>query len=258
MTSSTRPNPQEIYLLELFISAEYFARLRDMWAEMIDHVEHCLNHFMHQLPQDYRKRPLPEQPDIAWGERILPNFRATSQHLSSGVIAVSHGDMIGLREANRVLNDFKGQREFSSDWMAAADADRYSTLLNAANALAGNIAATEEPYWVPGDLTTHLDEATLSELPSTLPTYDLDRSVTVQTGAVVKQYGIYVPDVRQSCAQYLNNYNEAPPAIAIRGDANPADGGPAQQEGDDGEAQDVACTWTRVRRMPGQGVLDPS
>jgi hypothetical protein len=89
-------NPQEIYLLERYTSLDYFADLRDTWAEMVKHVESCLESFMQNLPADYRSTSLPEQPDVVWGQRVLPNFRDTLQGLNTGFILLTHGDFKGL------------------------------------------------------------------------------------------------------------------------------------------------------------------
>ncbi len=37
-----QPNSQEIFLLERYVSADYFCELRDTWAEMIKHLNGCL------------------------------------------------------------------------------------------------------------------------------------------------------------------------------------------------------------------------
>lgn len=79
--------PQEIYLLERYTSVEYFGSMRDAWQAMVDHVEDCLARFMAKLPADYRSRPLPLQPDIAWGSaycRISARRPCTLTTASSG------------------------------------------------------------------------------------------------------------------------------------------------------------------------------
>jgi hypothetical protein len=55
--------------------ADYFDELRDTWANLVAHVESCLESFMQSPPANYRLKPLPEQPHIEWAERVLPNFR---------------------------------------------------------------------------------------------------------------------------------------------------------------------------------------
>jgi hypothetical protein len=44
-------NPQEIYLLERYPSLDYFCELRDTWADMVKHLETCLDRFMQNLPK---------------------------------------------------------------------------------------------------------------------------------------------------------------------------------------------------------------
>src|SRR4051812_47823057 len=106
--------PQEIYLLERYLSADYFGRLRDTWAEMITHLERCLDQFMREPPLDYRHRPLPEQPDAVWGERVIPNFRDTLQGLDEGYVKLLRGDLSALQYCWGPLSDFKGQTDFWS------------------------------------------------------------------------------------------------------------------------------------------------
>ena len=102
--------PQEIYLLERFCSLERFERMRDAWAAMVKHAEDCLQRFMAKLPPDYRSRPLWDQPDAVWGERVLPNFRNTLFSLNQGYIRLHHGDSKALGCANGVTGDLRGQR----------------------------------------------------------------------------------------------------------------------------------------------------
>ena len=110
--------PQEIYLLERYVSTDYFDEMRDAWAAMVTHAERCLDAFVHDLPLDYRKRQLSEQPDIVWGERVLVNFRHTRDCLDRGFIELTHGHMESLAYASNVVSDFAGfSRDYSSEWM---------------------------------------------------------------------------------------------------------------------------------------------
>ena len=101
--------PQEIYLLERYTSLEYYGLVRDAWEAMLDYAENMLDRFMHQLPPRYRARPLPEQPDIVWGERVLPNFRDTMRILNDGYIKRSHGDYEALGRSCGITGDIRGQ-----------------------------------------------------------------------------------------------------------------------------------------------------
>lgn len=234
--------PQEILLLERYSSATYFIELRDTWAAMLDHVETCFDRFMHNLPLDYRSRPLPEQPDIVWGERVLPNFRDTLQGLNDGVVLLGSGDMRGLTYCNGPLNDFKGQTEFWAGWMDRNDENRYGELLNQAVLMAANIQATEGAYWNPGDLTDAYVASARGplNLPATSPSYRLSNKVQVASGAPLVVTGIYLPDVEDGCAQFLHvRYVTAPRAWTRPRAAAPD----AEQRFDERD-----CLWTLVER----------
>ncbi|PRO21072.1 hypothetical protein B9W69_22245, partial [Acinetobacter baumannii] len=76
--------PQEIYLLERYSSPAYFEELVIAFKNMLDAAENALELFMQDLPYDYRDRHISEQPDVVWGEHVLPNFRSTMQSLHYG------------------------------------------------------------------------------------------------------------------------------------------------------------------------------
>ncbi|WP_292934427.1 hypothetical protein [Noviherbaspirillum sp.] len=193
--------PQEIFLLERFCSLERYGEMRDAWHAMLSEAEDFLARFMRNLPPEYRKRPLQQQPDIVWGERVLPNFRETMHILNDGYIKLSHGNYGALSVANGVTGDVRGQTmDYSAAWMdeveAGAEARHYK-LLCKANDLAWPIMRTSSAIWSPGSLTTNYDEVIGEPLnpPPTWPTYRLNRQVTVRSGDRVSQTGIYLPDV---------------------------------------------------------------
>lgn len=209
-------NPQESYLLERYSSLDYFAQLRDTWAEMVRHLETCLDAFMASLPANYRSRPLPEQPDAVWGERVLPNFRSVLQGLNTGVTLLSHGDVNGLNYAHGPNNAFRGQIEFWSGWLSGPDEERYRALLRQATTLASNICATEGAYWRPRDLSRYPKERGPLDPPAKWPTYRLNKDVAVVAGEKTATSGIYLPDVEDSCAQFLStSYKQAPLANVL-------------------------------------------
>lgn len=207
--------PHEIYLLETFSSVEYLAQLRDTWGEMVQHLEECLDRFMLNLPANYRNRPLPEQPDAVWGERVLPNFRSTYDALCSGVIALSHGDPDGLYCANRPNNDYMGQREYSDAWLTTGERDRYVKLLEKSARMASNICATVEPYWEPGAFNDFQNNFGPIDMPAVLPAYRLNPGVTVQTDGPVKQTGVYLPDKENSIGAFIPTGKSAPCASVV-------------------------------------------
>jgi hypothetical protein len=262
---NTPINPQEIYLLERYTSLEYFAKLRDTWGEMVSHVENTLARFMQNLPPDYRSRPLPEQPDIVWGEHVLPNFRDSFQSLCSGFIKLSHGDMAGLHAAHGPLGDFKGQLEFWSGWMPKADQLFYTTLLNRTTTMAGNITTTEGAYWRPLSLSNYSDQRGSLDPPAQWPTYRINKNVSVITGEKTRQSGIYVPDLANSCAEFLSTkYNEAPSARVLVSFDDLLDPITGEKYGEEPVFERRNCIWYLVERtadlgsVPGAPTLVPA
>ena len=85
--------PQEIFLLERYSSPAYFKEMRDAFANMLEAAEYALELFVNDLPFDYRTRPLNQQPDIVWGERVLPNLRDTLDSLNIGYQELLNGDL---------------------------------------------------------------------------------------------------------------------------------------------------------------------
>lgn len=239
--------PQEIYLLERYSSKAYFALMRDAWEDMLKYADTCLERFMSALPAGYRHRSQPEQPDIVWGQLVLRNFRDTQLDLYDSYIKLSHGDMRSLDAAHRVRNDIIGQREFSTDWFDEVEPgsfDRYNDLLHRAGQYAANIWPTAGAYWIVGTLSTEYDASSRGPLPdvSAWPKYRLNPEVAVFTGHPVPRTGIYLPEVDDSCAQFL-----------IEGD--PAD--KANVGYDPKRMQNVSrepTRWVLVEPVPGETV----
>lgn len=244
----TKLNPKEIYLIELFTSPIYLAELRDAWGEMIQHLEACLNNYMRNLPSNYRLQPLPEQPDIVWGERVLPNFRSTYQYLCDGVIALSHGDSLGLYSAHGPQNDRKGQAEFSVQWLAERDLERYDDLLSKASTMASNICATVNSLWCPNELGDPGVVGTEIVIPITLPNYQLVPTTSISTGSPVTLTGIYLPNVDNSCPQYLSSHKPAPNAIVLKGVEELLHPSTGKKYGENPVFERVPCVWTLVAR----------
>lgn len=240
--------PQEIFLLERYASLAYLEALRDTWSEMVEHLDSCLERFMLDLPADYRSRPLAEQPDAVWGELVLPNFRDTLDSLNRACALLRSGDLAGLSSCNGPLSDYKGQTEFWSGWMSRDDENRYGALLNAAVLMAANIQATEGAYWDPGDLTSGYDTVSRGPLdpPSAWPAYRLSDKIKVATDTPLPVSGIYLPDVANSCAQFLHErYSVAPPARVVRYSGQTA---AASDNSSEIASEDQPCVWTLVVR----------
>lgn len=241
--------PQEIYLLERYTSLESLEQVRDAWRVMLDYVEVLLDHFMRKLPPDYRHRPLPEQPDIVWGERVLPNFRDTMNYLEDACIKRAAGDFEALGRVVGVTGDIRGQGDYWPGWMKEVlpeAEDKYYDLLHRAGFLAKPIHRTISGIWSPGDLTTRYHEI-LSTLPlsppPSWPVYRLNTQVKVKSGERTPVTGFYLPDVDNSFPTLLIKSDDE-----LAGEANEAYVG--KMFSPDGY---LSCTWTLIERIADSG-----
>jgi hypothetical protein len=257
---SIQINPQEIYLLERYISLEYFAEMRDSWEKMVKHVESCLQVYLSNLPPNYRSMPLPQQADIVWGHRVLPNFRDTLQGLYTGFIMLSHGDVSALNYAHGPVNDAIAQRrDYSPDWMSTEDQDLYDNLITEAKTMAACITATEGAYWRPKTLSNYSGKLGELNPPAQWPAYRINQKISVQTGTKTPQSGIYVPDLTNSCAQFLStNYEESPQAYVIVGFRDLLDPQTGEKYGEEALLEKKDCTWYLVERAADADEVQPS
>ena len=240
--------PQEIYLLERYSSLEYFGRLRDAFAACVKATEDALADFMKRLPPDYRSRPLWQQPDRVWGERVIPNMQWAREGLNKGYVRLSHGDLDALGMAGNVRTTFVGiQRDYSWEWMPQPFQDETDKQERIARELAANISCTADGDWTAGALTTRYTERGRGPLdaPSTWPRYQLNPSVRVKTHDKVPQNGIYLPDDNGGCAQLLiAGYDAWQVLLPID-----PDGPPLQARSE--RSRDT--TWTLVERVADSG-----
>jgi hypothetical protein len=240
--------PQEIYLLERYSSLEYFGRLRDAFADGVKAAEDALAEFMKHLPPDYRSRPLWQQPDAVWGERVIPNMQWALEGLNNGYIHISHGNLDALGMAGNVNTTLAAiGRDYSCDWMSQPFRDEFARQWQDAPELASNIAFTADGDWTAGALTTRYTESSRGPLdaPPAWPQYRLNSAVRVKTGNKVPQNGIYLPDDDGGCAQLLIAGYDAWQILLPR-DPN----GPAVQKRSD-RSRDT--TWTLVVRVADSG-----
>jgi len=238
---ATPLNPQEVYLLERYSSLEYFGELRDHFAAMVKAGEQALAEFMRQLPPDYRSLPLYDQPDVTWGETVLPNLRSTLEGLNQGYIRISHGDLEGLGQALSVRSAFAGmRRDFSSDWMSRAFEAQFDSECRKCSRPSTNISITAQAEWCCRDLNTLYTDESRGPLnaPPSWPKYRLNPRVRVKTDDRVPQDGVYLPDTPSSCAQFLTKGYVAWGATVLENPDNPEDQGFTR----------VATTWTLVRK----------
>ncbi|QFS16371.1 hypothetical protein FHP22_01900 [Acinetobacter indicus] len=208
--------PQEIYLLERYSSAEYFSELVDTFKNMLDAAEDALELFMQDLPYDYRNRHISQQPDVVWGEHVLPNFRSTLEALNYGYKRLLEGDLSALQYAGNVVTDFRGQTaDYLADWMDEENYRKFNHWQNEASILSSNIKATVFGNWPMTFLTEKYDAEYLGELnlPSSLPIYKLNQNIIVQTGETVPQDGIFIPEIQEASSQLLLKGHDAIEAL---------------------------------------------
>jgi len=238
--------PQEIYLLERYSSLEYFGRLRDEFAACVKGAEDALAEFMIHLPPDYRSRRQFEQPDIVWGERIIPNLQWALQGLNDGYVALSRGDADALGMAGNIHTSFASiTRDYSWEWMPEpyrSLCDKHETI---ARKMSSNINHTQQGNWDLGDLSFlyHVGARGLLDAPPSWPIYRLNPAIRVKTDDKVPQNGVYLPDAPNSCAEFLIEGYEAWEATVMNHPENPQDRSFTRQP----------TFWTLVERIADSG-----
>ncbi len=247
---ATPLNPQEIYLLERYSSLLYFGEMRDHFAAMVQAANDALAKFMQNLPPDYRDRPLHEQPDAVWGERVLPNLQWTLKGLNDGYIDLSRGDWGALSMAGNVSTAFAGiSRDYPWDWMPEPFQSLYDVQRRLCSQSSFNISLTSLAQWRPGSLTARYTDDNRGPLapPPSWPQYRPAPSIRVMTDEKVPSNGVYLPDIGGACAQILIEGQEAWGATVLR---NPND--PESQAFDR-----KPTTWTLVERIADTGGGSP-
>lgn len=235
---------EQVKLLELFSSTFYFGAMRDKWEEMIRHAESCLEAYMTRLPRNYRSKPLPDQPDIVWGHRVLPNFRYTLEKLNEAYIMLTHGDISALGYANSVRSDFKGQLDYIADWMSEKDREIYEDSIYSAVEIAHNIVLTDEAAWQSFDSPRfHIELARFSTSLSSR-NYQINRAISVHSGEKTIVNGIYVPDVEHACPQFLSAHRKRAPLTSVCvGSEDLLDPRTGEKYDQQNIYKEVECTW---------------
>lgn len=237
--------PQEIYLLERYSSLEYFGQLRDEFAACVKAAEDALAEFMRNLPPDYRSRQEFDQPDLVWGERIIPNLQWSLQGLNEGYILLSRGDADALGMAGNIDTSFASiTRDYSWDWMADPYLAAYDRHKKLARKMSSNISHTQQGNWNMDDLSDYSErDFGPLDAPPNWPIYRLNPVVRVKTDEKVPQNGVYLPDAPGSCAEFLIEGYEAWEANVMNHPENPQDCSFTKQP----------TVWTLVERIADSG-----
>ena len=230
--------PQKIWLLDIFSSIEYFKEMRDAWRTMLDGLELALERQMRNLPTDYRARPMSEQPDVGWGQRVIPNFRATMDGLDSAYIRLKAGDLLALKSGGGPASDQIGQiRDYPAYWLTDDEASHFDLWMNESANRSSAIQNTITGNWEPGNLveTSYLEGYYKLRLPTSWPQYQLNQKVRVKSGDQVSVTGIYLPDADGSC-----------PQLFVAGDEWPADDAQVGIDNYGHHTEEVPTVWILV------------
>jgi hypothetical protein len=135
--------------------------------------------------------------------------------------------------------------------MSAEDRDLYDNLISEAAKMAGYITATEGAYWGPLTLSNHPEIVETLDPPAQYPSYHVNQTISVRTGTKTPQSGIYVPDLEDSCAQFLStDYDQAPQAYVIVGLVDLLDPVTGEKYDEEPILEKRDCTWYLVERAP--------
>ncbi|WP_435955005.1 type VI secretion protein ImpA [Dryocola sp. BD626] len=197
-------HPQECYLLEKFVSAEHYAETRDAIIAYIDAHEAALARFKKDMPLNIRSLPLPQQADIVWENRVMPNLRPMKDRYMQAYILRTHNDIKAFNIGHAMSNIRKGVVEFWDGWMTEEEGLFIANLEYSASQLDRRLSITVSGTWLEGDLT-YDGEDILSyfPLPAQIPCYELDHSVRIEQGEIPLQTGIYLPDINFASACFI-------------------------------------------------------
>ena len=180
--------------------------MRDAFAQMLEAAEYALELFVNDLPFDYRNRPINRQPDIVWGERVLPNLRSTLDSLNVGYQELLQGDLIAIRYGTNVKSDFRAiNMDYDIDWMPKQQQLDYDQWQREASLRAFNMEITSYFGWCIGDLMEDYSTESRGPLnpPESWPIYRFNPKYSVELDEIVPVAGIYVPDRADASAQVL-------------------------------------------------------
>jgi hypothetical protein len=92
--------------------------------------------------------------------------------------------------------------------------------------------------------------------PAQWPVYRINQNISVRTGNKTPQSGIYVPDLVDSCAQFLStNYEQAPQAYVVVGFRDLLDPQTGEKYAEEPCLEKKDCTWYLVERAADSGEI---
>ena len=251
-------HPQECYFLEKFISAEHYAETRDAIIAYIDAHEEALARYKREMPLNARKLPQWQQADVVWETRAMPNIRDLREHFSKRYIQRSHNNPEAFRMGNAMGYIQKGIVDFWNGWMAEDEIEKISALESKASKPDKRLSITLRGAWIEGNLTYIHSMYDKSELPKTIPRYELDHSVRIESGDVPTQTGFYLPDINFAPARFIpEDYGQLASARQGTQRSDWVDSETGQKEYRWLESQWAKTGWTLIRRVEGEFVDVP-
>ncbi|WP_435955004.1 type VI secretion protein ImpA [Dryocola sp. BD626] len=252
-------HPQECYLLEKFISAEHYAETRDAIIAYIDAHEAALARFKKDMPLNIRSRPLPQQADIVWENRVMPNLRPMKDRYMQAYILRTHEDIKAFNIGHAMSNIRKGIVEFWNGWMTDEEIEKISALESAASELDMRLSTTLDATWNEGELTYCGVPGiyTLEDIPSQIPRYVLDPSIRIENGDNPVQTGFYLPDIYFAPARFIPADFGEPPETWLgvkRSDYVSKEG---KRNFSWKESEWAKTGWTLIRRVEGEFIDVP-
>ncbi len=204
--------PREIYLLEQFLSYDYYYKTVKLWEELIQYAEGLLVKYSAHLAPDHRAQHPSHQADYVWGTIVLPNFKGVLHHLVDGLDDLKEGFLPILRRMNGIRNALIAQwRNYPYDWMDHVEkgsAAIYKAKQDIVSIRANNTFIASDYYdsqWDYKDLLKNdLYKRNVGiEYPPILPKYYLNPNISVKTDEPIMVTGFYRSTEPYSACKFL-------------------------------------------------------
>ncbi len=204
--------PKEIYLLEQFLSYDYYYETVKLWEELIQYAEGLLDKYSAHLAPDHRAQHPSHQADYVWRTIVLPNFKSTLHHLIDGLEDLQHGFLPILRRMSSIKNDLIAQgRDYPYDWMDQVEKGavaEYKVKQDIVFIKANNTFIASDYYdsqWDYKDLLKNdLYKRDVGiEYPPILPKYYLNPNISVKTDEPIMVTGFYRSTEPYSACKFL-------------------------------------------------------
>lgn len=189
--------PKEIYLLEQFLSYDYYYETVKLWEELIQYAEGLLDKYSAYLAPDHRAQHPSHQADYVWATIVLPNFKGVLHHLIDGLEDLQHGFLPILRRMSSINNAAIAQgRDYPYDWMEKVEkgaVEKYEAKEKIVLMRATNIYIASDYYTAQWDYKDLLEDEYVVgiDFPEHLPKYQFNTNIMVKTGKPIMVTGIY-------------------------------------------------------------------